>query len=105
MDCAKGRALDKEDRMTERTPMSAEWLSLLQLDGEMRELVIVDGMRQRPDYPPLSPCPTCDSVSERIVSRMEDPTFEQYDTGILVDFKPCGHGFRVSAEEMLHASR
>lgn len=32
---------------------------------------------------------------------MSEPTFEQEWAAVLVDFKPCGHGFTVPESELL----
>ncbi|MFL6096095.1 MAG: hypothetical protein ACJ71Y_11655 [Blastococcus sp.] len=87
--------------MSERMEMPADWLRYLQQCAEQRAEEIVQNVPQAPDYPPLPDCPTCAVSPERIVSRMSEPTFEQEWAAVLVDFKPCGHGFTVLESELL----
>jgi hypothetical protein len=87
--------------MAERTEMPVEWLRYLQQRSERRAEDIFAGVMQVPDYPPLPDCPTCGVAPERIVSRVEDPSFFADGQPILVDFKPCGHGFAVPESELL----
>jgi hypothetical protein len=86
----------------DRTPMTAQWLAYMQDAGKRREEAIIRDMLQQPDYPPLAPCPSCDVPPEEILSRIEDPEFGQFVLIVLVDFKPCGHGFRALANELLN---
>jgi hypothetical protein len=83
--------------------MSVQWLADVQTAQVRRQEAIIRDVLQRPDYPPLAPCPRCDVPPEQILMLAEDPKFGQYESAILVDFKPCGHGFRVSANELLNA--
>ncbi|MFF2383789.1 hypothetical protein [Streptomyces sp. NPDC058108] len=88
--------------MADRTDMPAEWLRYLKQRTENREAEIVVNVLQLPDYPPLPECPTCDVAPEQITSRTSDPVaFDRDEVAILVDFKPCGHRFRVSESELL----
>lgn len=81
--------------------MTAEWLLYLQRRAEQRAEEIIRDVLQVPDYPPLPGCPSCGIAPERIVSRMEEPSFFADGIPVLVDFKPCGHGFTVPESELL----
>jgi hypothetical protein len=87
--------------MADRTEMPVEWLRYLQQRAEQRAKEIIDGVLQVPDYPPLPDCPTCGVAPERIVSRVDEPGFFVDGQSVLVDFKPCGHGFTVPESELL----
>ena len=87
--------------MAERTEMPAEWLRYLQQRSEQRAEEIIRDALQVPDYPPLPDCPTCGAAPERIVSRVEEPSFHVDAQAVLVDFKSCGHGFIVVESELL----
>lgn len=88
--------------MADRTEMPAEWLRHLKQRTEERETEIVVNVLQSPDYPPQPECPTCEAAPEQITSRVSAPVFfEQDETSILVDFKPCGHAFKVPESELL----
>ncbi|MER5875416.1 hypothetical protein ABT119_05745 [Streptomyces sp. NPDC001910] len=83
--------------MADRTVMPMEWLRYLKQRAEEREWEIVTLMLQMPDYPPLPECPTCEAAPEEIRSRTSDPG----ESALLVDFKPCGHRFKVPESELL----
>lgn len=87
--------------MAERTEMTADWLRYLKQRTAERETEIVVNMLQLPDYPPLPECPACEAAPEQITQRVADPSFGQDGTPILVDFRPCGHGFTVPESELL----
>jgi hypothetical protein len=88
--------------MADRTEMPAEWLHYLQQRSEQRTEEIIRDLLQVPDYPPLPDCPTCGVAPERIVSRVvAEPSFGVDGQAVLVDFKPCGHGFTVPESELL----
>lgn len=87
----------------ERTPLMADWMACMHQAMRDREATIISGVLQQPDYPPLPECPTCLVAPDRITTRTEDPSFGQDGTPVLVDFAPCGHGFRVSSEELLRS--
>jgi hypothetical protein len=84
--------------MADRELMPAAWLRYLRQRLDERENEIVHNMLQAPDYPPLPECPTCGAKPEQITDR---PTDLDDDAGLLIDFSPCGHGFKVSAFELL----
>ena len=87
--------------MADRTPMPAELLRYLESRMQERAHDIIRNVLQVPDYPPLPECPTCGVTPERIVSRVDDPGFLVDGQAVLVDFKPCGHGFTVPESELL----
>lgn len=87
--------------MADREQMPIEWLHYLKERTAERENEIVQNMLQVPDYPPLPECPTCDAAPERIVSQVAEPSFFVDGAPVLVDFKPCGHGFTVPESELL----
>jgi len=88
--------------MADRTVMPADWLRYLKERTAEREREIVVNVLQLPDYPPLPECPTCDGAPEQITTRTSDPvSFDRDETSVLVDFKPCGHGFKVPESELL----
>jgi hypothetical protein len=88
--------------MTDRTEMPADWLHYLKERTAEREREIVSFVLQLPDYPPLPECPACDVAPERITSQTSDPvSFDRDEMAVLVDFKPCGHGFKVPESELL----
>lgn len=84
--------------MADRTVMPMEWLRYLKQRIEERDREIFTLMLQMPDYPPLPECPTCDAAPDEIRSRTSDPG----EPAFLVDFKPCGHGFKVLESELLY---
>jgi hypothetical protein len=65
-----------------------------------REAVIIREILQLPDYPPLPECPRCHVTPERITQSQDSPRFGS-DMTVLIDFAPCGHGFRVSEAEIV----
>jgi hypothetical protein len=81
----------------DRELMPIDWLHYLKQRLDEREHQIVTYMLQVPAYPPLPECPTCDEEPDRITDRAADPG----DDGLLVDFAPCGHRFKVPASELL----
>lgn len=83
--------------MADRELMPIEWLRYLKQRTAERDDEIVRNMLQTPDYPPLPECPDCDVAPERISSQSAGLGGE----GVLVDFHPCGHGFRVPESELL----
>ncbi|MFE9621968.1 hypothetical protein [Streptomyces sp. NPDC006527] len=87
--------------MTERAPMTAEWLRYLKQETDRRAAEIAQKLLQVPDYPPLPECPSCQAAPERITSRAESLAFGQDATPVLVDFSPCGHGFVIPEAELL----
>ncbi|WP_369274541.1 hypothetical protein AB5J55_35490 [Streptomyces sp. R11] len=87
--------------MADRTEMPMEWLRYLKQETARREQEITQHLLQVPDYPPLPECPTCSVAPEQITTRTAEPSFKQDGTPLLVDFKPCGHGFMVSESELL----
>ncbi|MFE9003043.1 hypothetical protein ACFYOY_13020 [Streptomyces sp. NPDC007875] len=87
----------------DRIPMTAGWLADMRRAMERRGEIIIRDVLQQPDYPPLPGCPECGRVAENITSWVESPVWDRDGDGVLVDFKPCGHRFRVSHEELLNA--
>ncbi|MFF8299559.1 hypothetical protein ACF07M_29925 [Streptomyces globisporus] len=58
-----------------------------------REREIIGHVLQQPDYPPLPSCPECGAHAEVIGSA--PPAFMTNEPTVLIDFEPCGHGFRA----------
>lgn len=83
--------------MADRELMPIDWLHYLKQRMTEREHEIVHNLLQVPDYPPLPECPTCDEQPTRITDQAADLG----EGGLLIDFAPCGHGFKVPASELL----
>jgi hypothetical protein len=84
--------------MADRELMPIDWLRYLQHRVSSRDAEILQYMLQVPEYPPLPECPTCDTEPTQITDR----TAEAPEDGLLIDFVPCGHRFKVPASELLH---
>lgn len=78
--------------MSARLPLTLEQVAELRQATEKRERAITDGLLQVPDYPPLPACPACGQHPDRIDSQAPPLGPD----ALLVDFEPCGHGFRAS---------
>ena len=83
--------------MADRELMPIDWLRYLKQCMVEREHEITQNMLQAPDYPPLPECPDCGVQPTRITDRAADFG----DDGLLIDFAPCGHGFKVPTSELL----
>ncbi|MER5715691.1 hypothetical protein [Streptomyces sp. NPDC002132] len=83
--------------MADRELMPIDWLDFLRRRMKQREHEIEQYMLQVPEYPPLPECPDCDEEPTRITSRAGDLG----EDAVLVDFTPCGHGFKIPASELL----
>lgn len=81
----------------DRLPLTLDQLADLRRQGQAREAAIIQGILQVPDYPPLPACPECGQHPERIDGMVEVAAFGVDETGLLVNFKPCGHRFRAVA--------
>lgn len=81
----------------DRIPLPLAQLADLRQQSEAREDTIIRGMLQVPDYPPLPACPECGQHPERIDEMVEPGAFGLDETGLLINFKPCGHRFRAIA--------
>lgn len=83
--------------MADRELMPIDWLHYLKQRTEQRQREIEQRLLQVPEYPPLPECPDCDVEPTQITSRAGELT----EDCILIDFAPCGHGFKVPASELL----
>ncbi|GAA3121587.1 hypothetical protein [Streptomyces echinatus] len=83
--------------MTDREQMPIDWINYLKQRMAEREHEITHNLLQVSDYPPLPECPDCDVQPTQITDRTADIG----DDGLLVDFTPCGHRFKVPASELL----
>lgn len=83
--------------MADRELMPIDWIHYLKQRLAERDREIELNMLQAPDYPPLPECPDCDVEPTRITHQAA----ELGDDGMLIDFTPCGHRFKVPASELL----